>query len=63
MLAQGEDVCPIPGTSKVAYMLDNVKAVDVQLSPEEVAQLAALVPPEAVAGHRFDSTALTHETN
>jgi aryl-alcohol dehydrogenase-like predicted oxidoreductase len=53
VLAQGEDVVPIPGTRRVRYLEQNVGAVDVTLTPEDLAALAAAVPPEAVAGDRY----------
>ncbi len=53
VLAQGEDVVPIPGTRRVPYLEQNVGAVDVTLTAEDLAALAAAVPPEAVAGDRY----------
>jgi aryl-alcohol dehydrogenase-like predicted oxidoreductase len=35
MLAQGDDIVPIPGTKKVKYLEDNAAAADVKLTPEE----------------------------
>ena len=53
VLAQGEDVVPIPGTRRVRYLEQNVGAADVRLTAEDLAALAAAVPPEAVAGDRY----------
>lgn len=53
VLAQGEDVVPIPGTRRVPYLEQNVGALDVTLAAEDLAALAAAVPPEAVAGDRY----------
>jgi len=53
VLAQGEDVVPIPGTRRVPYLEQNVGALDVALTAEDLAALAAAVPPEAVAGDRY----------
>jgi aryl-alcohol dehydrogenase-like predicted oxidoreductase len=53
VLAQGDDVVPIPGTRRVRYLEQNVGAVDVRLTGEDLAALAAAVPPEAVAGDRY----------
>jgi aryl-alcohol dehydrogenase-like predicted oxidoreductase len=53
VLAQGEDVVPIPGTRRVRYLEQNVAAADVRLTDEDLAALAAAVPPEAVAGDRY----------
>jgi aryl-alcohol dehydrogenase-like predicted oxidoreductase len=53
VLAQGDDVVPIPGTRRVRYLEQNADAVDVRLTGEDLAALAAAVPPEAVAGDRY----------
>ncbi|MFE2483078.1 aldo/keto reductase [Streptomyces mirabilis] len=46
VLAQGEYVVPIPGTKTPKYLLDNAGAADVQLSPEDLAELDALPTPQ-----------------
>jgi aryl-alcohol dehydrogenase-like predicted oxidoreductase len=46
LLAQGDDVVPIPGTSRVAHLEANVAAAAVQLTADDWARIAALVPPE-----------------
>jgi aryl-alcohol dehydrogenase-like predicted oxidoreductase len=58
LLAQGDDVVPIPGTSRVAHLEANAAATAVRLTGDEWARIAALVPPElshealfAVPGH------------
>jgi aryl-alcohol dehydrogenase-like predicted oxidoreductase len=50
LLAQGDDVVPIPGTKQVDRVRSNIRAVDVTLTPEHRARLAALA--ERVVGHR-----------
>ena len=52
VLARGEDVVPIPGTKRVRYLEENVLAVDVDLDPSEVDELAEAVRPEDVTGER-----------
>jgi aryl-alcohol dehydrogenase-like predicted oxidoreductase len=54
VLAQGDDIVPIPGTRHLKYLEENLAATEISLSPNELAQLSALVPPEAVAGTRYD---------
>lgn len=54
VLAQGEDIVPIPGTKRVKYLEENVHAVDVKLSKDDLATLDALAPRGAVAGERYD---------
>lgn len=53
VLAQGDDVVPIPGTKRVAYLEENVGAADVRLSADDLAALDAAVPREAVVGERY----------
>jgi aryl-alcohol dehydrogenase-like predicted oxidoreductase len=53
VLAQGEDVVPIPGTRRVRYLEQNVAAADVRLTAEDLAALADAVPPQAVVGDRY----------
>ena len=51
VLAQGEDVVPIPGTKRVRYLEENVAAASVQLSADDLAELEAAVP--AAVGDRY----------
>jgi aryl-alcohol dehydrogenase-like predicted oxidoreductase len=44
LLAQGEHVVPIPGTKRVRYLEENRGALDVELTPAEVARIAASLP-------------------
>src|SRR6195952_2452022 len=53
VLAQGDDVVPIPGTKRVKYLEENVAATDVELSREDLAALEQAVPRDAVAGDRY----------
>ena len=53
VLAQGEDVAPIPGTKRVRYLEENVAAADVAVTQEILAELEAAVPASAVAGARY----------
>lgn len=48
VLAQGDDFIPIPGTKRVKYLEENAKAIEVQLSPDEVREIRAEV--EKVGG-------------
>ena len=60
VLAKGEDIIPIPGTKKLARLEDNIGAVEVTLTPEDVAAIERAVPPEAVVGARYpEATAST----
>ena len=53
VLAQGEDVVAIPGTRRLARLEENLGALDVVLSAEEVERLSSAVPPGAAAGTRY----------
>jgi aryl-alcohol dehydrogenase-like predicted oxidoreductase len=53
LLAQGPDVVPIPGTKRVERLDENLGALDVALSPDDVARLSSALPPGAAAGTRY----------
>ena len=53
VLAQGSDVVPIPGTKRVKYLNENVGALDVRLTEEELREIDAIFPPQAAAGARY----------
>jgi aryl-alcohol dehydrogenase-like predicted oxidoreductase len=53
VLAQGQDIVPIPGTKRLRYLEDNMGAVDVSLSADELAQINSLFPPGAAQGERY----------
>ncbi len=53
LLAQGNDVAPIPGTKRRTYLAENLGALDVTLSADELAALDEAFPPDAVAGQRY----------
>ena len=54
LLAKGDDIVPIPGTKRRRYLEENVAAADVELSAAEVERLDAALPPETVAGPRYN---------
>jgi aryl-alcohol dehydrogenase-like predicted oxidoreductase len=53
LLAQGDDIVPIPGTKRQAYLESNAAAVDLALSPADRAELEAVFTPDAVRGQRY----------
>jgi aryl-alcohol dehydrogenase-like predicted oxidoreductase len=53
VLAQGDDVVPIPGTRHSRYLDDNIGALDVKLSAAELQRLEKILPPGAAAGDRY----------
>jgi aryl-alcohol dehydrogenase-like predicted oxidoreductase len=54
LLHKGSDIVPIPGTKRRRYLEENVAAADLALSAAELAQLDAALPPETVAGPRYN---------
>ena len=58
VLAQGDDLVPIPGTKRVAYLEENVAAVEVELTPHDLDRLARAFPVGAAAGERYSD--MTH---
>ena len=53
VLAQGQDIVPIPGTKRRKYLEDNVGAVNVQLMPDDVRRIEEVFPSGAAAGDRY----------
>jgi len=53
--AQGDDIFPIPGTTKEANLVDNLAAAAVQLTKEELGAIAAAVPAAEVVGTRYNA--------
>ncbi|HYK35175.1 aldo/keto reductase [Alloacidobacterium sp.] len=53
VLAQGNDVVPIPGTKRRKYLEENVAAVEIKLSKEELSALDAIAPKGAAQGERY----------
>jgi aryl-alcohol dehydrogenase-like predicted oxidoreductase len=53
VLAQGEDIVPIPGTKHVKYLDQNIDALKVKLTDEDLRRLDSILPPGAAAGQRY----------
>jgi len=53
VLAQGDDIVPIPGTKHVRYLDDNIGALQVQLTDADLKRLDEILPPGAAAGLRY----------
>jgi aryl-alcohol dehydrogenase-like predicted oxidoreductase len=54
-LAQGEHVAPIPGTKRVRYLEENAASAEVELTPEDLAELSEILPPE---GTRYPAVSM-----
>jgi len=55
LLAQGDDIVPIPGTKRRKYLEENIGALDVQLTPRELAEIDTTLPARAAAGSRYST--------
>ncbi len=53
VLAQGDDIVPIPGTKRRKYLEENAAALDVQLSADDLRRLAEFFPQGAASGQRY----------
>jgi aryl-alcohol dehydrogenase-like predicted oxidoreductase len=56
---RGDDVVPIPGTRRQRYLEENLAALAIELTTEDLAAIEAAAPAEQVAGDRYDATSLT----
>jgi aryl-alcohol dehydrogenase-like predicted oxidoreductase len=55
LLAQGEDIIPIPGTTRIDHLEENAKAIDIQLDRTTIERLNALINPLTVSGARYNA--------
>ncbi len=53
VLAQGQDIVPIPGTKRRKYLQENIGALDVDLTSEDLARIDEVAPKDAFAGSRY----------
>jgi aryl-alcohol dehydrogenase-like predicted oxidoreductase len=53
VLAQGEDIVPIPGTKRVSYLEENIRAVDIKLERADLEKLSEAFVPGSTAGTRY----------
>jgi aryl-alcohol dehydrogenase-like predicted oxidoreductase len=53
LLHQGEDIVPIPGTKRREYLEENVRAVDIELTEEDLSRIEEAAPVGAAAGERY----------
>ncbi len=59
VLAQGDDLVPIPGTKRRTYLEDNLGALDVTLSAEDLHRIGEALPPGAAQGTRYAAAGMT----
>ena len=53
VLAQGDDIVPIPGTTRITHLEQNLKALEIELTRDELARIDEAFPRGAVAGDRY----------
>lgn len=58
VLAQGEDIVPIPGTKRIKYLEENLRAVEVKLTPAELGDIDRILPVGAAAGERYPASSM-----
>nr|VDD59160.1 unnamed protein product [Brassica oleracea] len=60
---QGDDVCPFPGTSKIKNLNQNIGALSVKLTSQEMAELEAMGRPDSVKGERSATYIVTYKNS
>lgn len=58
VLAQGDDIVPIPGTKRRVYLEENIAADSIELTPEDLVAIDAVLPPGAASGDRYPETSM-----
>jgi len=58
VLAQGDDIVPIPGTKRRSYLAENLGAIDLRLDGATLAALDGIFPPGAAAGQRYPQASM-----
>ena len=58
VLAQGEDIVPIPGTKRRKYLEQNLEAINIRLTPEDLARIDQVAPKGVAAGERYATPAM-----
>jgi len=58
LLAQGDDIVPIPGTKRRKYLEENAQAVSLKLSPQDLARIDQALPRGATSGARYPESAM-----
>jgi aryl-alcohol dehydrogenase-like predicted oxidoreductase len=59
LLAQGDDIVPIPGTKRRERLLENIGALSVALTADDLAQISDSIPAGAAAGSRYPEAQMT----
>jgi aryl-alcohol dehydrogenase-like predicted oxidoreductase len=57
VLAQGDDIVPIPGSKSIGHLEENIAAADIELTPDDLARIDEVAPKGVAAGDRYPSMA------
>jgi aryl-alcohol dehydrogenase-like predicted oxidoreductase len=57
VLSQGDDIVPIPGSKSIGHLEENIAAVDIELTPDDLAKIDEVAPKGVAAGDRYPSMA------
>jgi aryl-alcohol dehydrogenase-like predicted oxidoreductase len=57
VLAQGDDIVPIPGSKSIEHLEENIAAADIELTPDDLAKIDEVAPKGVAAGDRYPSMA------
>lgn len=60
VLAQGRDIVPIPGSRRRLHLEENVKALEVKLTPRDLGRIDEALPPGLAAGERYPDMSLVN---
>ena len=60
MASRGDDVIPLIGAKRRDQLRDAIGALDVTLSPADIARIESAMPADAVAGERYGAALMTH---
>lgn len=60
VLAQGDDIVPIPGTKRRKYLEENAGALDIRLTADDLARIAAVLPEGGAAGGRYPEQSMRY---
>jgi len=58
VLSRGDDVIPIPGTKRRKYLEENIAAIDIELTPDDLARIDEIAPPDVASGARYADDAM-----
>ena len=58
VLAQGDDIIPIPGSKSRRHLEENLKALEITLDADDLSRLGTAFPPDAAAGTRYDAAGM-----